>query len=226
MINKQKILKNFLIILASILLTWFLWIMGRDWLKPNIIKALGGYTNMEMKHTTDTLSVKYNDIYTKYKQISTQADITVEPEYITVYKDRPKATTKGTSTTGEVQPKIAVLLGVKRYQTSVNDTILQGNIETIISLDSCKIVSQTLNYQPKIPYIREKIVTIVETKETTLSQKPKVHIGVGLDVNNINQITPHALFLSKKKWLYKVGYTKSLDNIYPDAYTIGIAKLF
>jgi len=217
-----KTIKNILIVIIIIILLIFLYSITKDWLKPRIVKALGGYTQSEMKHTVDTLDVKYNDIYIKYKKIETKVAVIPEPEYI--YVNVP--TTNKLSTKGKVQPTITQKTLVKRYVTAINDTILDGNIETMLSIDSCKIISQTFKYTPKIPYIREKIITIVETKETILSDKPKAYIGIGLDVNTINQVTPQALYLTKKKWLYKAGYTKSIDNQYPAAITVGISKLF
>ena len=115
---------------------------------------------------------------------------------------------------------------VKRYSTSVNDSILDGNIETILSLENCKIISQRLNYTPKIPYIREKIVTIVNNTETILSDKPKAYIGAGINVSSNNQITPQVLYLTKKKWLYNIGYQKDITNQLPNTIQIGVAKLF
>jgi len=221
-----KTIKNILIGIIIIILLIFLYSLTKDWLKPRIIKALGGYTQKEIKATRDTLSVKYNDIYTKYKEIETKGVINPKVEYVPVYKHIKEPKTNSFSITGKVQPEYLQIQGVKRYQTAINDTILDGNIETILSLDSCKIVSQSFKYKPKIPYIREKIVTIVETKETILSNKPKAFIGIGLDINSVNQVTPQILYLSKKKWLYKGGYTKSINNQYPNSITIGIAKLF
>lgn len=218
--------KKILITIGVIILLWFIATLAKDWLKPRIVKALGGYTQKEMKTTIDTLNIKYKDIYIKYKEIETKALLNDKPEYVYIDKVVTEPTTNSLSTTGKVQPTITQKTLVKRYLTAINDTILNGNIETMLSLDSCKIVSQTFKYTPKIPYIREKIVTIVETKETILSDKPKAYIGLGLDVNSNNQITPQALYLSKKKWLYKAGYTKTIDNQYPPAITIGIAKLF
>ena len=226
MINLSLTIKRALIVIGIVMILWLLWIVGRDWLKPNIIKGLGGYTNSEMKHTTDTLSIKYNNIFIKYKELEVKAQLIGKPEYISVYKYIKEQNTNDTSTTGKVQPQITTILGVKRYQTIINDTILQGNIETILSLDSCKIVSQTLKYQPKIPYIREKIVTIVNNTETILSDKPKAYIGAGINVSSNNQITPQVLYLTKKKWLYNIGYQKDITNQLPNTIQIGVAKLF
>ena len=229
MIDTFKILRILKIIgltIVAIIILLFVWKFTKDWLKPRIVKALGGYTQMEMKVTKDTLNIKYNNIYTKYKEIETKALINKEPEYVYVDKVTKETTTNKSSHKGKSQPPTTSKTLVKRYITTINDTILNGNIETMLSLDSCKIVSQTFKYVPKIPYIREKIVTIVETKETILSDKPKAYIGLGLDVNSNNQITPQVLYLSKKKWLYKAGYTKQINNQYPAAVTIGIAKLF
>lgn len=218
--------KKIIIAIITIILLWFIYILAKDWLKPRIVKALGGYTQKEMKTTIDTLDIKYKDIYIKYKEIETKALLNNKPEYVYIDRIVKKPATNKSSHKGKSQPPTTQKTFVKRYVTAINDTILNGNIETMLSVDSCKIVSQTFKYKPKIPYIREKIVTIVETKETILSDKPKAYIGLGLDINSNNQITPQVLYLSKKKWLYKAGYTKEINNQYPAAITIGIAKLF
>lgn len=233
MINTIKLLRILKIIglaIVAILILLFAWTFTKDWLKPRLIKALGGYTQMEMKVTKDTLDIKYNDIYTKYKEYETIATSISEPEYIPKYKYTEVPQTKSTSITGKSDvlkspPKVK-FSAVKRYYTVINDTILNGKIETILSVDSCKILSQTLKYEPKIPYIREKIITVVEYRDKVLSDKPKAYIGAGLDINSINQVTPQVLYMGKTKWLYKAGYTRSLDNKYPQAVTVGVAKLF
>jgi hypothetical protein len=223
--TKNK-LQTFTLFILLLLLLWVTWILAKDWLRPNIIKLLGGFTKSEVQMTRDTLSVKYNDIYVKYKEVVTKATEISKPEYITKYRYLPQPNTKNISTTGNSQPQYVEIEAVKRYNTAVNDSILDGNIETIIDIDSCKLVTQTLTYKPKIPYIREKIITIVETKETILSQEAKAYIGIGTDVNTLNIITPKVYYLTKKKWLLNAGYSKSFDPIYPDSFTVGIAKLF
>lgn len=218
----NKIKKIAIGIIACILII----ILLKDWLIPKIIVGLGGYTESKTKVTKDTLSIKYKDLYIKYKELQTKVTDIPEPEYIDNYSYVKKTNTKDTSTTGKIQPKITVSERVKRYNTAINDSILTGNIETILSLEDCKIISQSLNYQPKIPYIREKIITVVETKETVLSQKERAYIGGGIEANLNNQITPQILYLTKKKWLYKVGYQKDITNTLPNTVQVGIAKLF
>lgn len=213
------------ILIALVFLILFTFVL-RDWIIPRVIKGLGGFTQSEVKSTRDTLSVKYNDIYVKYKELETKAKVINPPTYIPVYRYKVVQDPSKPSFTGKVSEKIVEIKGVNRYVTAINDTILQGNIETIISVDSCKLISQSLKYTPKIPYIREKIVTIVETKETILSQKPKAYIGGGIDINSFNQITPNLIYMTKKKFIYKGGYIKSLDNNNANGFTIGIAKVF
>lgn len=219
-------IKNILIAVAVIIVLCFLYQLTKDWLKPTLIKALGGYTEKQEKTTVDTLAAKYKDIYVKYEKLKTEALITKPPVYIPRYIYTKEPQTNKPSFTGKSLPSTPEIGAVLHYETVINDTILTGTIETIIALDSCKILSQSLNYTPKIPYIREKIVEVVKHTETTLGDKPKAYIGAGLDINFNNQITPQALYLTKKKWLYKAGYTKSLDNQFPNTVTIGIAKLF
>lgn len=233
MINSIKLLRILKIIgiaVVAILILLFLWTFTKDWLRPRLIKALGGYTQMEMKVTKDTLDIKYNDIYTKYKEYEVKASSISAPEYLTKYKYIEVPQTKSTSITGKFDPTKSPpkvnFIDVRRFTSVVNDSILNGKIETILSADSCKIISQSLKYEPKIPYIREKIITVVEYRDKILSDKPKAYIGAGLDINSINQITPQVLYMGKTKWLYKAGYTRSLDNKYPQAITVGIAKLF
>jgi hypothetical protein len=219
-------IKNIILSIIAIAIIIFLVVLTKDWFIPKVITGLGGFTKSEMKTTVDTLETKYNDIYLKYDEIKTKVVTIPDPIYIDNYIYTKTPTTNNLSITGKSAQKITVSERVKRYTTSITDTILDGNIETIISLDSCKIISQSLNYKPKIPYIREKIITIVKNNETILSNKERAYIGLGTDVNLNNQITPQVLYLSKKKWLYKVGYQKDLNNQLPNSIQIGIAKLF
>lgn len=210
----------------TVVILLLLWKFTKDWIKPRVVKALGGYTEKEVKTKVDTLTVKYKDIYVKYKELQTKVTVIPEPIYIDNYVYVKETKTNNLNTTGSSQPKITVSERVKRYSTSVNDSILDGNIETILSLENCEIISQSLNYKPKIPYIREKIVTIVNNTETILSDKPKAYIGAGINANLNNQVTPQVLYLTKKKWLYNIGYQKDLSNQLPNSIQIGISKLF
>lgn len=210
----------------TVVILLLLWKFTKDWIKPRVVKALGGYTEKEVKTKVDTLTVKYKDIYVKYKELQTKVTVIPEPIYIDNYVYVKETKTNNLNTTGSSQPKITVSERVKRYSTSVNDSILDGNIETILSLENCKIISQSLNYTPKIPYIREKIVTIVNNTETILSDKPKAYIGAGINANLNNQVTPQVLYLTKKKWLYNIGYQKDITNQLPNTIQIGVAKLF
>ena len=210
----------------TVVILLLLWKFTKDWIKPRVVKALGGYTEKEVKTKVDTLTVKYKDIYVKYKELQTKVTVIPEPIYIDNYVYVKETKTNSLNTTGKSDLKIMASERVKRYSTSVNDSILDGNIETILSLENCEIISQSLNYTPKIPYIREKIVTIVNNTETILSDKPKAYIGAGLNASSNNQITPQVLYLTKKKWLYNIGYQKDITNQLPNTIQIGIAKLF
>ena len=210
----------------TVVILLLLWKFTKDWIKPRVVKALGGYTEKEVKTKVDTLTVKYKDIYVKYKELQTKVTVIPEPIYIDNYVYVKETKTNSLNTTGKSDLKIMASERVKRYSTSVNDSILDGNIETILSLENCKIISQSLNYTPKIPYIREKIVTIVNNTETILSDKPKAYIGAGINASSNNQITPQVLYLTKKKWLYNIGYQKDITNQLPNTIQIGVAKLF
>ena len=210
----------------TVVILLLLWKFTKDWIKPRVVKALGGYTEKEVKTKVDTLTVKYKDIYVKYKELQTKVTVIPEPIYIDNYVYVKETKTNSLNTTGKSDLKIMASERVKRYSTSINDSILDGNIETILSLENCKIISQSLNYTPKIPYIREKIVTIVNNTETILSDKPKAYIGAGINASSNNQITPQVLYLTKKKWLYNIGYQKDITNQLPNTIQIGVAKLF
>ena len=210
----------------TVVILLLLWKFTKDWIKPRVVKALGGYTEKEVKTKVDTLTVKYKDIYVKYKELQTKVTVIPEPIYIDNYVYVKETKTNSLNTTGKSDLKIMASERVKRYSTSINDSILDGNIETILSLENCEIISQSLNYKPKIPYIREKIITIVNNTETILSDKPKAYIGAGINASFNNQITPQVLYLTKKKWLYNIGYQKDLSNQLPNSIQIGISKLF
>ena len=51
----------------TVVILLLLWKFTKDWIKPRVVKALGGYTEKEVKTKVDTLTVKYKDIYVKYK---------------------------------------------------------------------------------------------------------------------------------------------------------------
>ena len=210
----------------TVVILLLLWKFTKDWIKPRVVKALGGYTEKEVKTKVDTLTVKYKDIYVKYKELQTKVTVIPEPIYIDNYVYVKETKTNSLNTTGKSDLKIMASERVKRYSTSINDSILDGNIETILSLENCKIISQSLNYTPKIPYIREKIVTIVNNTETILSDKPKAYIGAGLNASSNNQITPQVLYLTNNLWLYNIGYQKDITNQLPNTIQIGVAKLF
>ena len=210
----------------TVVILLLLWKFTKDWIKPRVVKALGGYTEKEVKTKVDTLTVKYKDIYVKYKELQTKVTVIPEPIYIDNYVYVKETKTNSLNTTGKSDLKIMASERVKRYSTSVNDSILDGNIETILSLENCEIISQSLNYTPKIPYIREKIITIVNNTETILSDKPKAYIGAGINANLNNQVTPQVLYLTKKKWLYNIGYQNDITNQLPNTIQIGVAKLF
>lgn len=219
-------IKTILLAVAMVLLLLIGWTITKDWLKPNLVKFLGGYTSSEVKSRIDTLEIRYNDIYVKYKDIVTKGTDIRVVDTVFAYKYIPVYDPNKPHTTGKPNVDFIEIKHATRYHTAVNDSILDGNIETILDLDNCKIVEQTLKYTPKIPYIREKIITIVETKETILSQDSKARIGAGLDANLNKELTPKIYYLTKKNWLYNAGYTKSFDPLRPDTFNVGLAKLF
>ena len=102
----------------TVVILLLLWKFTKDWIKPRVVKALGGYTEKEVKTKVDTLTVKYKDIYVKYKELQTKVAVIPEPIYIDNYVYVKETKTNSLNTTGKSDLQIMASERVKRYSIS------------------------------------------------------------------------------------------------------------
>lgn len=211
------------VIIVAILI-WLMFIFLGDWVKPKVIKALGGFTAVEYKTTIDTLEIKYDSIFYKYNTVKGKVDTIYEP--IIVYKDKIKVVIKDV-VTGEVTENETTFDRLYSYQNPYNDTLISGIITTKVNLNDCKIVFQGLEYKPKFPIIVKEYITIEKKVIETLYDKPSAKIGIGALSTFKGNVTAVGVYQTPSNWQYIGGYTKDVTNpIDKGAVTIGIIKLF
>jgi hypothetical protein len=215
-----------------ILLILLLWGILKDWIRPNLIKLLGGYTGVEYKQTIDTTSIKFDSIYFKYDSLQIEVAKLNERNNKTNFKYKELLKVKPTN--GKYKKKTlddgivvyevdSILPTAYEVVNVVIDTLIEGKITTILNPKDCKIVSQKLDYKPKFPIFITKIITIEKETEKTLLDKPKAKIGVGALVTNTSGYGGLGVYQTPKNLQYQAGYLKidKTDNI-----IIGIVKLF
>lgn len=237
--NQKDILKKIIQSIIVILLLITIWYIGKDWLRPRIIKALGGYTAMEQKETIDTLSVKYDSIYFNQDSLKSQIylltkgklekDKTIRyyKELITSNKHRPN----DIIVHNDSKDFIAIdstFAEVKDFDLDITDSLIAGNIKTTINVKDANIIAQSLNYKPKLPILVTKTVTVEKVIEKTLSNKSKGYFGIGGVASSDNKIGGLVLYQTSSKWQFQGGYIKEVtsSNKSKDIIQIGIIKLF
>ena len=220
-----------------LIILWLLWTMGGTWLKPTIIKGLGGYTNSEYKETVDTLEIQRDTIYLKYSKLETLVENMQEPiiKYKYKYIDKSvvqkgkesSSTTKGKQSLDP--PIMQEVDSVYAYSQVVGDSLIDGNIHTIINLSNCKIIEQKLIYKPKFPIIVKETITIEKTKETTLENK-KTNIGFGGTATSRATIGVLGVYQTKELWQIQLGYNwvnkRIIDDKNKTEVSLSIIKLF
>jgi hypothetical protein len=210
--NLKNILIGVLIIVLLLAGVFFL----KDWLRPRVINALGGYTSMKVSDTITKIDIKRDTVFFT-KNVVTRVVIT-EPST----SKKPILPLKGKNPIDS--------LAVYTYHNPINDSLIQGNIITDISVSSGKIVAQSIDYKPKFPIIVKEIQTITKTVDRILENKPKAYLGVGIVATNTNQVGVSILYQTPKKWQIQAGYLKPLGNtntsIVKDQIAITLHKLF
>lgn len=244
-INKPYI-KRPIQITIVVLLVLFLFNSCGDYLKPKVIKALGGYTAREVKETIDTVSIRYDSLYFKYDSVKTKVTLLTTSIKIKDYKYKQllsSSSTKGKPSTyipatkgdilGDSFIEIDAFLS-EAYLTEndISDTLIDGKIRTIVNPATCEIIEQRLDYKPKFPIFITKTITIEKKIEETLFDKPKAHIGIGIVGTNNRYMGGTLIYQTPKKWQYQGGYMWNIDNtVIPNnsikgVVTFQIAKLF
>lgn len=216
-----------------LILLWLLWNLSGLWLKPFIIKQLGGYTAKEMTETIDTLEVRRDTIWAPNKTVSSSVDNISKPTIVYNYnyypdaKDSSSSTTKGEKSSANPLP-LVVVDSVGIYDNAISDSLINGNIKTVLDLKNCKIIEQRLDYKPKFPIIVKEFVTIEKTKTETLFDKPKAKIGIGLSGTSKAGIGGVGVYQTPKNWQYQGGYLYETNSVLPNkgVITVSIIKLF
>lgn len=101
-----------------------------------------------------------------------------------------------------------IVTNTRMYDLPVNDSLISGNIYTELSLDSCKIIYQHLDYTPKFPKYITRVDT-VKIKETIIKEKARNQFFIGFEVGgNANTFSagPKLSLATKKKMLYSYRY--------------------
>ncbi len=212
-------------------LLWLLWTLGEQWLRPFVIKQLGGYTSKEYKETVDTLEIRRDSIMWKYANLETKVENLSEP--VVQYKYVYTKPLSSTLTKGKQIPTAQEAITVDKvytYSQSITDTLIDGNIKTVINLADCKIIEQSLNYKPKFPIIVKEYITIEKTKETTLSNK-RTLLGVGIVGNSKAGIGILGVYQTKNLWQIQAGYHLTskrllIEDTNKKEVSLAIIKLF
>ncbi len=209
--------RNIVIIGLAIIIACLLQCHGRD-IKGRIIKGLGGYT----KQTIDTVAIDIDTVYYEGPSIVTDVKDIKEPTLVINWKPQTQSSFKGKS-----DPKISVIDSVYSYNQAVSDSLIEGNINTIVNLKTSKIVKQSLEYKPKFPIFINKTITI----EKVLSDEPVNRFGIGITGTNQFEVGGLLVFQTKKNWQYQGGYllgvNKAINNDYKQGtITVSIIKLF
>ena len=185
-------LKNILIGLLIIVLLFAGIFFTKDWLRPRVITALGGYTSMIKGDTITKIDIKRDTVFI------------TKVQYTTAGIREPKTTKKLIPTIKGKNPKDSVT--VYTYENPINDTLINGFITTDISIPSGKILAQSLKYKPKFPIIVTETKTVTKLVETILENKPKAYLGIGVIGTNTNQVGASVLYQTPKKWQLQAGY--------------------
>lgn len=240
--NKNNTVKRVIQVILVILLLIGIWYIGKDWLRPRIIKALGGYTAMEQKLTIDTLEVKYDSLYYNQDSLKSLVFILNQSEQqknvrIKYYQEllasskRSKNDKVITKDGVDYIEKDTVIAIADVFDNEITDTLITGNIKTVLDFKNQKILSQSLQYKPKFPILVTKTITVEKVVENTLSDKKKAYFGLGVNGTTDNTAGIKILYQTPSLWQFEAGVNKYLTPMSPSSENkgniqIGITKLF
>jgi len=206
-----------------LLVIWFFIHLSKSWLRPFIIEKLGGYTEKVIESRVDTISV----VVTKRIPLVVNREVKVKDIPDPILGNTTSSTTKGGSF--ELTAKAD---NIYKYKTAISDSLIDGNITTLISLKDCKLISQSLNYTPKFPILVEKTITVEKTNTEILSNKNRIRIGIGATVNSNISAGGMLIYQTPKGLQYQAGYIftkENLDNQFKDKQgyiSVSVIKLF
>jgi hypothetical protein len=187
----RQILRSLLLLLVL----YFLIHLGKDWFIPQIIKGLGGYTAKETKTVIDTTSIRRDTIYLPSKIRKVKVIIKDPTKKVILVKE--SLTSLDTIKTKKIY----------EYNLALNDSLIEGNINTTVDLVSGKILTQDLKYYPKFPIIIKEYVNVEKKITETLFDKPRVHIGGGIIGSANGTLGGVVVYQTRKKVQFQVGYS-------------------
>jgi hypothetical protein len=156
------------VIVAAVLLVLFL---VKDWLKPKLIVALGGYTTKETTIVTDTIVGKSKiDTLAVFNGYVKTKGIILNPKPEIVYR--------------YISPVNEMIVdSVKRFQVAVKDSLVNGNLSIINSFNG-DLLNVDFIYYPLFPkYIRETIPNYITVTKTEYLSKDRSYIGIGAGID-------------------------------------------
>lgn len=204
-------------------------LLFKDWIKPAIITALGGYT-VKQTIVKEKIDIKTDTVFMPSKPIVIEGKIPVRTELTlsayTALLEKYDKRLKELSKLPVAKDSIYV------YKTDVSDTLITGAITSYVDGKSANILGQYLTYKPLFPKYITKTVTVTKEIENTLNNtRPK--IGVGLGINTIETVAVKAAYQTVNGWQFQVGYNKAINSelvhrntTVNNYYELGIFKLF
>lgn len=208
------------IIVIGIIIILFLL---KDWWKPTIIQALGGYTEKQVETKVDTVKIKVDSIYPVYsvreiRTIETNLDNKTKAKIDSIFNSLK--TKKDTNVEGEI------IDSLRFYSYNIEDTIIKGYMNTITNSKNGSIVSQDFKYTPKIPIFVNKTITVEKETTNTLTNKKKPMFGAGLEINSEMDYGVNIYYKTNNNILINAGVIKASDINREDYIKIGVGFLF
>lgn len=183
--------------LLLLLVLYFLIHLSKDWFIPQIIKGLGGYTAKETKVIVDTTSIRRDTIYLPSKIREVKVVVKEPVKKVILIKESLTSIDSLKTKTKQVY----------EYNLALNDSLIDGNINTTIDLNSCKILTQDLKYHPKFPIVVKEYITVEKKVTETLFDKPRVHIGGGIIGSANGTLGGVVVYQTPKNLQFQIGYS-------------------
>lgn len=206
--NYKIYLKQIGRVLIILTVIWFIWHVGKDWLRPRIIKQLGGFTAREYKETIDTIQHTIDTFYMPSKERIVEVKVG-KPSVTTSNLLSSSFNGKVTNLVFDSINKIDPQTPVYTYNLPLNDSLIEGVINTT---STGKIITQSLNYKPKFPIFIKETISVEKNKEQTLYDKSKAYFGIGITGTTNKDVGGLLIYQTPKKIQVQAGYTRNLDN--------------
>ena len=149
--NYKIYLRQVISWLIILLVLWFIWHLGKNWMKPFIIEQLGGYTQKEVVTKIDTVNIKIDSIF----PVKKEREIVVKYIPKPIYENPSNSISKG-----NLNQQLDTINANYVYNTAISDSLIDGNIKTTISFKDRKLLSQSLKNSPRFPKFIENIFSV------------------------------------------------------------------